>query len=270
VSLSQLRQEIDALDQQLLSLIDKRTSLARNIAAAKKQELDKSGHNDDGSAPSLLRPDREAALLRKLLATDRTSVSDAVVVQIWRGLISDSLRLQAEDLGGLQLYLCQIDQAETYHHARERLGPSMAMHLVDKPQSAIMAARDPRHMTVLSLDPRLGPWWAHLLAEPHVRIVASMPEGVHQAPKALMCAAISPQPTGHDTTFYVLDSRDSHQAVLEALSRRGLAGEILAEAKGLRLVSIAGFVEENDERLSALGAKGSALSGVIGAAAHIY
>lgn len=256
-SLADLRVQIDALDAELLRLVDARAALGRAIGAVKAKEA-------AGGAPvSLLRPDREALLIRKLLNMPHEAASAGVIVRIWRELISENLRIQ----GGLHLDLSSADQSrEVLVWARERFGFAPSFGYLNGPAEVIAAARDPRHIGVLSLDPRGGAWWARLLAEPQVRIIAALPELSAARPHAVAIAAVAPEPTGDDITFFVSDSGEREDRIIETLSQRGFAAEWLCSAQGLKLFGLAGYVQENDQRLA--GALGS-LSGIIGAAPKI-
>lgn len=85
-SLDAVRQRIDALDTELLRLVDERASLARVVAAAKRA----AGDGDKFA----LRPAREAAILRRLIGSQRTAASPGLIVRIWREMIGDSLSVQ--------------------------------------------------------------------------------------------------------------------------------------------------------------------------------
>ncbi|MDI7775460.1 chorismate mutase [Asticcacaulis sp. EMRT-3] len=267
-SLADLRTQIDALDAELLRLVDARAALGAAIGEAKARE------ETPDSQTSQLRPDREAMLIRKLLAMPRQAASDGVVVRIWRELISENLRLQGliavgdQAHGGLHLNLSSQEPArEALVWARERFGFAPSFGYVETAQAAITAARDPRHISVLSLDPRGGAWWARLLAEPRVRIIAALPELSPGQPRGVALAAIAPEPTGDDTTFWVSDSPEPDSRIIERLAANGLAADGLCSAQGLKLFSIHGFVQENDPRFPA--SSPGSLSGVIGAAARI-
>lgn len=265
-TLTDLRSQIDALDSELLRLVDARAALGKAIGEAKSRE------DAAASQASLLRPDREAMLIRKLLAMPRQAASDQVVVRIWRELISENLRIQGEGRiakggGGLHLNLVAREHnQEILVWARERFGFAPSFGYVDDAAAAIAASRDVRHISVLSLDPRGGAWWARLLAEKSVRIIAALPEMSRARPHAVALAAIAPEPTGDDITFWVSDSAERENRIIDDLSRRGFAAEFLCTAQGLKLFSLAGFVQETDDRLR--GALGS-LSGVIGSAPRI-
>ncbi|MGH6910999.1 MAG: chorismate mutase, partial [Phenylobacterium sp.] len=78
-SLEEVRQRIDAIDAELLRLVDERAGLASVVKEAK------AAAGDDGRFG--LRPGREALLLRKLLNTPRASATPSLIVRIWRELI---------------------------------------------------------------------------------------------------------------------------------------------------------------------------------------
>ncbi len=261
-TLNDLRADIDALDAELLRLVDARAALGQAIGAAKARE-------ETPDAPGcLLRPDREAMLLRKLLAMPRRTASAEVVMRIWRELISENLRIQGAPAGGLHLNLSARDQSqEVLVWARERFGFAPTYSYVDDATAAIAATRDVRQLAVLSLDPRGGAWWARLLAEPRVRIIAALPEMSKGRPHAVALAAMAPEPTGDDMTFWVSDAAGNENRMIEALSQRGLAAEWLCTAQGLKLYGLSGFVQENDSRLG--GAPLGSLSGIVGAAPRI-
>lgn len=258
-TLETLRQRIDALDLQLLRLADERSGLARAIASAKARE------NGVSDVP-LLRPDREALLLRKLLNTPREALSDIAVVGLWRELISESLRIQGEDHGGLHLdFWARDPSTELIAQARARFGSAPSHGFLAEATDVIAAARASSHVGILSLDPRSGPWWARLLAEPKVRVIAALPELKQGHPQGFAIAPIAPEPTGDDLSFFVTDLGQSETAIIDTLSHQGLAADWLVSAGGLKLFALIGFVQENDTRLKGF----TGLSGVIGTSARI-
>ncbi|MDC7682820.1 chorismate mutase [Asticcacaulis sp. BYS171W] len=264
-TLQSLRLKIDALDTDLLRLIDERSALARDIAAAKIRE------GVAGQSVSLLRPDREALLLRKLTDAPRKAASDAAVIAIWRELISESLRIQGEDQGGLHLNFWAGDKpAEIFQWGRERFGAAPTQGPLAEPLHVIAAARDPQNIGIISLETRAGAWWARLLAEPAVRVICALPERNPDRPKAFAIAALTPEPTGDDVSYWVTDSRLSESALIEELGHRGLAAEWLYNVGGMKLFALSGFVQAHDGRLDpASGKVLGGLSGIIGTSARI-
>ena len=76
--INRVRQDIDALDEQLLALVNQRARLAQRIGELKK------GADD---AP-VYRPEREAAIIRKLQAANPGPLPDTAIRSLWRELMS--------------------------------------------------------------------------------------------------------------------------------------------------------------------------------------
>jgi chorismate mutase len=251
-SLEAVRQRIDALDNELLRLVDERASLARIVAAA-KQAAGEAGR-------FALRPAREAEILRRLIALERTAASPALVVRIWRELIGDSLAVQ----GPFHLTVWGgKDPGHTVELARHRFGAAPPLRQVARPEDAIHHARTPGGVAICALTAD-NAWWGRLLAEPHLKVFAALPCLAAWGPmSALAVAAVDVEPTGHDHTFWVTDSPAPATAIVDALGRDGVAGELVLEAGGLKLFMLAGFYQHDDARLDRAPGR---LTGVIGAA----
>jgi chorismate mutase len=251
-SLEAVRQRIDVLDTELLRLVDERAALARVVAAAKVA----AGDGDKFG----LRPAREAAILRRLIAAEREAASPALIVRIWRELIGDSLSVQ----GPFHLAVWGGKSASrAVELARHRFGAAPPLATVDKPEEALARARTPGGVAVCALAPD-NAWWGRLLAEPQVKVFAALPcLAAWGEMSALAMAAVDVEPTGDDRTFWVTDAAGPAAAIEEALGRDGVAAELAVEAGGLKLFILAGFYQRDDERLARAPGR---LSGVIGAA----
>jgi chorismate mutase len=251
-SLEAVRQRIDALDTELLRLVDERASLARIVAQAKAA----AGDGDRFG----LRPAREAAILRRLIGAERAAASPALVVRIWRELIGDSLAGQ----GPFHIAVWGgRDAGRTVELARHRFGAAPPLRQVARPEDAVAQAKTPGGVAVCALGSDSA-WWGRLLAEPQLKVFAALPCLAAWGPmSALAVAAVDVEPTGDDRTFWVTDAPEPAAAVLDALSRDGVAADVVAESGGLKLLMLAGYYQPNDERLARAPGR---LTGVIGAA----
>ena len=83
-SLPELRVQIDAIDQQLLTLLNKRALVAENVGEVKKRE---------GTA--FFRPDRVAQVIEKIQLTNPGPLKGPHVAAIWREIMSSCLALEA-------------------------------------------------------------------------------------------------------------------------------------------------------------------------------
>lgn len=81
--LKQHRDQIDAIDEQVLMLVNERAKLARAIGSLK----------DDGV---IYRPEREAQVLRRLQANNQGPLSDEAVSNIFRAVMSNCRALEKE------------------------------------------------------------------------------------------------------------------------------------------------------------------------------
>lgn len=251
-SLDAVRQRIDALDTELLRLLDERASLARIVAAAK--------HAAGDGDKFALRPGREAAILRRLIASERTAASPSLIVRVWREMIGDSLSVQ----GPYHLTVWGgRDPGRAVELARNRFGAAPPLRQAAKAEDALAQARTPGGVAICALGPDSA-WWGRLLAEPQLKVFAALPCLAAWGPmSALAVAAVDVEPTGDDRTFWVTDAPESAASIEDALSRDGVAAELAAEAGGLKLFVLAGFYQPQDERLARAPGR---LNGVVGAA----
>jgi len=251
-ALDEVRKRIDAIDLDLLKLVDERAALAAVVKAAKAAagDADRFG----------LRPAREAMLLRKLLSAPRSGASPSLIVRVWRELIGESLSAQGpfhiSVWGGR-------DAVRVNELARYRFGTSPPFSIAAKPEDAIAVAKTSWGVGVCALTPD-NAWWGRLLAEPKLKVFAALPCLAAWGPlSALAVGEVDVEPTGEDRTFWVTDAAQPSATIEDTLSRDGVAATLLVETGGLKLFVLAGFYQADDPRLARAPGR---LSGVIGAA----
>jgi len=250
-SLDEVRERIDAIDDQVLSLIAERATLSATVAKAKRAK------GDTGFG---LKPAREAQILRRLLIAKEPQVSFELVIGLWRQIMAASLARQGPFhislWGGKNPY-------RVIELTRIRFGSGVTLRPAPRPEDALSAAKSAGGVAVLGLASD-SPWWGRLLAEPKLNVFASLPCLRRWGPAtALAVAQVEVEPSGRDETFWVTDSAKPAPAIIEDMGKIGFAAEMLANAGGLKLFTLAGFVQREDERLK--DAPGE-LKGVIGAA----
>lgn len=135
-----------------------------------------------------------------------------------------------------------------------------ALTVADTPEAALKAAQAGGRAV---LDLNRSAWWGRLLAEPSLRIVAALPDDAHSRPLAVVVEARTGGPTGDDVTFWVTDAAAGEAAIVDHFSGNGLAATPCLSLGGLKLFSLAGYVQSHDARLSTAPGR---LSGVIGSA----
>ena len=86
-TLEDLRTEIDAIDNELLALLERRIAIGRRVADAK-----------GASSGPFLRPGREAIILRRLVAAATGDVDIAVIERVWREILAANLARQIDPI----------------------------------------------------------------------------------------------------------------------------------------------------------------------------
>jgi chorismate mutase len=252
ISLDDVRMRIDAVDSELLRLLDERAGLASAVAAAKRAAASK-------SAPTFgLRPARETQVIRRLLDRPHSSASAGLIVRLWRELMAESLKSQ----GPFSLTVFGgKDPVRVAELARLRFGAAPQMRMVGNADAAIVEAETLGGVGVIPLDG--GAPWARLLARPRLRVFAILPcLAAWGRPEALAFAEVEVEPSGWDQTLWATDAPGPAK-VEAALGALGLAAAPLVESGGLTLFTLPGFVQPDDERLKRAPGR---LSGVLGAA----
>jgi chorismate mutase len=253
-SLDEVRARIDAVDAELLRLIDERAALAQAVQQAKREA------GNDGTFG--LRPARESQVVRRLLDMPRQAADPGLIVRIWRELMGHNLNRQGAfhvaAWGG------RTGAARITELARQRFGQSVYLRMVDKPEMLLSEAKTLGGVGVGLLTPDSA-WWARLLVEPKLSAFAVLPcLAAWGAPEALAVAEVAVEPSGaNDETLWVTDSAKPSWEIEIALSGDGVAARLLTEASGLKLFSLSGFYMKDDERLARAPGR---LTGVIGAA----
>jgi len=106
--MDKLRQEIDAIDDQILDLIRKRTELAAQVGHRKQT----------GSNMPFYVPSREAEIIRRLLAKNQGAIPDAALHGIFREIIGACLTLEQP----LSIAYLGPDGTFTHVAARKQFG----------------------------------------------------------------------------------------------------------------------------------------------------
>lgn len=254
-----LRAELDALDDALHDLVMRRASVVERVGKlAVKGRV-------------ALRPGREAAIIRRLLARHTGRLPPGRLVQVWRELITGMTAIQ----GPFVLAVCAPDLASGYiSAAREHFGAQTPLRVHRTPAQAIGAVSSgAASAAVLPVpaedEPASAAWWTALLHrdDPRIHIVARLPfwaprpEGARDLP-ALVVSVAAPDPSGADRSFLGLEvgMEQSRARLSAALADAGFdAGHsVLRRDPGAGaarvLVDVAGYVAEDDPRLAMLAA----------------
>lgn len=278
-TLDDLRGEIDEIDDAIHALVMRRAAMAERIAAAKDDTARSDGR---ATAAAYLRPGREAAILRRLVARHSGSFPLASLVHLWREIMSSLVRLQ----GPFSVAVFTVaDNPGYWDLARDHYGSTT---LLIACQSAIQVLREVTEgrATVGVLPfPQEGeaaPWWPFIgnARNNEPKVIARLPFLVaNQATagatrsqvSAVAVASLTPEETGDDRSLLTLELGEelSRARLVSALASVGLAplwqttGPSHGAQGGLYLIETEGFVAPDDARLAKLAEiLGNALSRV--------
>ncbi len=265
--LAALRAELDRIDDTVHDLLIRRSDVVARVAATKP------------NGTLALRPGREAAIIRRLLARHTGHLPPQALVRLWRELLAATTAMQ----GPFVIAVCEPGAGALFTQAaREQFGALTPIRVHTSAAQAIADVSAHRaSLAVLPLpsetEPPRDAWWTALLHkdDPRIHIVARLPfwsrraEGAPAAP-ALVIAAIPPDPSGDDRSLIGLElDRETSRARLAAtLTAAGFAldgtGGTIPGSLILRrdpgapvahaLVDVAGHVSDDDPRLSHLAA----------------
>jgi chorismate mutase / prephenate dehydratase len=262
MQLAALRAEIDAIDSQLHDLLMRRTELAVQVGEVKARVQPLGGTPADGA--KFIRPAREALILRRLVERHRGKLPKAVVVRMWREMISALLQVEGPFVVAVQAPKGDTalwDLARDHYGSRVRITP-----LPDNADVLNAVASGKATVGILPV-PRLGersPWWPQLLARgervPHV--MGRLPFGDIgnvRDPKsqAIVIGRAPNEPTGDDRSWLVLSLKTprSRRAVLSAAKALQPDVELCLDRVGKGqewLLDVAGFANEIEAEVAAM------------------
>ncbi len=259
--LDDLRRDIDQIDDAIHDLLMRRAAVVERIGAAK---------GTPGQAV-YLRPGREAAILRRLMARHSGSFPAKVVVRIWREMITALTRLQGPF--AVAVYAPE-DKRGFWDVARDHYGSVVPMTAVNTPAAALRAVSDGTATVGVVPYPAeddSDPWWRFLVSADanRPRVVARLPFGGRGNARgenrdALAIAIASHEPTGDDRTLLSIEiggdlSRGRLKDMLDACGLPPVGfctwyapGAGSMSGPSIHLVEIADFVDHADPRLTAL------------------
>lgn len=193
-SLEDLREEIDALDDALLQLIQERQTLAARAGSSK-----------GGSSPGALalKPDREAHVLSRLLERAPRE-THAVVLRVWRELMSAGLATQQR----VEVVVWPGVRSDLAEMARARFGAACPYRQAETAAEALHAVADGHAVAVLALS-RDEPWWARLSTRhPGLKIFEALGGRGPTDPAALAVGRVDPNSLTGPVAYLVSNGGD--------------------------------------------------------------
>ncbi len=246
-----LRAEIDALDDAMHDLLMQRAAVVARLAGSRAK-----------GSTTPLRPGREAAVLRRLLARHSGPLARERLVRIWREIFMASTAIQGAFSVAVHAPSPQSGHARL---AREHFGPIAAIRVHPTPARALAAVTDGEASVAVLPAPAEqeagagSAWWARLEV-PKLQVVARLPFVSEPAgsPGALVVAPVAPDPSGDDRTLLLVEAEAGapRARIATALAEAGLkAGGLIVARVGaatLALAELEGFLRADDARLASL------------------
>ena len=252
-NLAALRDELDSIDNQLHDLLMRRAAIAASVRASK------------GDAP-VWRPAREAQILRRLMARHTGPFPRATIVHLWREIVSAMVRLQGEF--AVAVYapdgnrLCR-------DMARDHFGAETPLSLHSSARAVLTAVQEgAATVGVLPIpeDSEDTPWWpilAGMASGGDVSVCARLPfapVAPGNGDSALCVAAIPPDESGEDRSFFVLRTfpEVSRARLNDAIAAAGIKPVRLigrgrpVEGTSVFLAELEGFAGPDDGRIARL------------------
>ena len=258
-NLDALRASIDTIDDKIHDLLLRRTDLVAQIGDLKRSQ------SVQGFP---LRPTREAAMLRRLVARHAGPFPVTALVNIWRELLSGQIMVQSQ----LSIAVSHRPIDATQRHlARNHFGDVAKVRSFSSPGQVLKAVTNDE--VTVGILPLPSPedqnsWWTVLPNNDAIppRIVARLPfllqeSRTDECPEVLVVAKVAPEPSGEDVSLLVIELREDIDGsqLNELLHTVDLTADRLTTCRDsartrntLHLLAIEGFVHQGDTRLEQL------------------
>jgi chorismate mutase-like protein len=236
-ALDSLRQEIDSIDGAIHELLMKRAAVVRKVGQKK-------GADD---AP-IVRPAREATILRRVVNAHKGAFPAASLVRIWREIISASVAVQ-----GTYGVAVPADDGRAYGLARSHFGDVASLSETRRPLEAVMAGRAAAVLMPVPVDGEAGSWWP-VLARRRTRgdgvvVLWRLPFVDDGGPAYLVVGQGQPGDSGDDRTLIAVEPETfAGEEIVAALRIEPIRR--IAQARGLWLLEAGRFVAGDDACLA--------------------
>lgn len=195
--LEDIRREIDAIDDGLMSLLERRFAATEHVRAVKIKS--------DTLGGSPFRPAREAAILRRLLGRSQSLAPADLAVRLWRSIFSVSMQNQAQ----ISIHISKKLNASIGLRLRIRdyFGTLPVEEYRDEAQALMQVNTSPGDICIVETE---SPWVEAFVEGKagQARVVASLPflrDDI--VPKLLVFGHSPSEPTGDDETLIVSDGK---------------------------------------------------------------
>ena len=250
--LSDVRRDIDEIDDRILELLIRRFRAVRKV-----REIKGLDRNQDGSP---LRPARESQVIRRLAAAAEGELSPAFVAGLWYEIMAAASRLQAP----IDIHVVPGPDPVAYQDlVRFHAGAELGVTGHDDVAGALDAVQSSARDIVMCAWSDAGGEPAAIgrraveeliLRAPHeMRIIGKLPFVAGASPvEAIVIGKVPFQPSGDDMTFLALEGGEANRGVVDR-SDIDITFDPIACCDGAWTVyRIVGHVEEGGEQMESL------------------
>lgn len=260
-NLDELRVAIDSVDDRILGLLSERVAIVKQVGELKRRartEETKERYR------SIIRPGREANMVRRIAEKGDKEYPKAALAHIWRLIISSAIHLEEETRVST---VARTTDPDAYWIAREYFG-AFTPHLEHPYLMDVVHHVEERKSSVGVLplwdNTSAQAWWSRILEDNtnHPKIFARLPF-VRTAPseKSPLVAIgyVDPEPTGEDESLWVVKAEDTiaTYTIEKLLKKVGFEFAIQGQCRVFGtpsrnhfLLCFPGFVDEHDERIT--------------------
>ena len=250
LDLEELRRRLDAIDDRLQDLLIDRAEVVALVAEHKR-----------GNNLIFYQPEREAQIIRRLVARHHGRLPLASLVRIWRELLAATVSLETPF--AVAVY-APAGSPVFWDLARDHYGSStpIAAHgSIAQVIRAVAEAPDSAGVLPMPQEGEPDPWWRHLLSQHRntPRVMARLPFGPRGNARsagadALVIGHGAPQNTGRDRTLIATETAEISRArILGLLSALDLSCTFFASSEqidgAVDLIELDSFVPLSDPRI---------------------
>lgn len=206
VSLKDLRDQIDSIDDQIHDLLMARTEIVKQVRQVKEGDKVK------------IRPAREAEIIYRLFARHKSELGKRELFRMWRELIVATLSFEGPF--SIAVYQPVDDQHGFWDLARDQYGSFSPMTPFPSVRRVIDAVTTQEATVgIIPLpDPEdQEPWWPLLMNDQEMtpRVIARLPfcgpgNLLEKNAEALVIAPVDQEETGRDYSYIAIEAREDN------------------------------------------------------------
>jgi len=254
-TIESLRDRIDSIDDGIITLLAERAAYVKEVGMIKAREA---------KDRNIIRPGREAMMLRKIVTKAKGIFPEEGIAMIWRLIIAASITL--EEKISLSVYSPENDMRSSEYKGmvREYFGPFTPVKSRKRIREILDDIRANKEIigAIPFFNRRFGEkWFADFFEKGGCKAFAILPF-INFDPKKplLLVGKVTPEKTGSDISLFALAEKKLSKAVLSKLlasagfseqNCRTHASEKTVK-KPFNLIEIFDFVAADDERITKL------------------